>query len=65
MDDTDDIHEAALERLRADERAPAVLEKEIGVPAGTLRDIKKNICTNPRWKTVKQIAAYYFPKLAA
>lgn len=60
-----DIYDAALKRLRADNRAPAILEKEIRVPAGTLRDIKKGLCKNPRVKTVKQIVAYYFPKTQA
>jgi hypothetical protein len=59
-----DIYDAALRRLRADARAPAELEKEIGVPAGTLRDLKNNLCTNPRMKTVKKIVAHYFPKFA-
>ena len=57
-----DIYDAALRRLRADNRTTAELEKEISVPATTLRDIKKDICTNPRFKTVKKIVAYYFPK---
>lgn len=59
-----DIYDAALRRLKADDRAPAVLKKEIGIPAGTLRDIKKGLCENPRVKTVKKIVAYYFPKAA-
>lgn len=60
-----DIYDAAIKRLKADNRTPAALQEQIGVPAGTLRDIKKDLCKNPRVKTVKQIVAYYFPKLAA
>lgn len=59
-----DFYDAALRRLRADDRAPSALEKAIGVPEETLRDIKKGVCKNPRVKTVKKIVAHYFPKAA-
>jgi hypothetical protein len=54
-----DIYEEALEKLRADERSLNVLEQVIGVPAETLRDIKRRIVTDPRMTTLRKIVAHY------
>lgn len=54
-----DVYEEALKKLRADERSCNALERKIGVPAETLRDIKQRIVKNPRYDTLKRIAAFY------
>lgn len=59
-----DLYDAALKRLRADTRSPAELGKGMKLPAGTVRDIKKGICDNPRLKTVRRVVKFYFPSAA-
>lgn len=56
-----DIYEASLKRLKADSRSPRELSEFIDAPPGTLRDIKKGICKNPAFYTVRKIALGYFP----
>jgi transcriptional regulator with XRE-family HTH domain len=56
-----DSYETALRKLRADRRTLAELEAATGIPAETLRDIRKRICKNPRYETVKKLAKYYEP----
>ena len=59
-----DIYDAALKRLKADPRRPRDLKDDMGLPISTIREIQEGICKNPRWKTVRKIALYYFPKAA-
>lgn len=54
-----DSYEAALKKLRADQRSLNELEIAIGIPAETLRDIKNRICKNPRFDTLKKLARHY------
>lgn len=54
-----DIYEEALKKLRADTRTLNELEKAIGLPAETIRDIKNRIVLSPRYDTLKKIAAHY------
>lgn len=54
-----DPYEEGLKKLRADRRSNNELERVIGIPAETIRDIRQRICTNPRFQTVKKIARHY------
>ena len=54
-----DIYELALKKLAADERSLNELEREIGVPSETLRDIKSGHVASPRFDTLKRIAKFY------
>jgi DNA-binding Xre family transcriptional regulator len=54
-----DPYELALKRLRSDRRSLNELEREIGIPAETLRDIKRRIVKFPRFDTLKRLVAYY------
>lgn len=54
-----DIYENALRKLRADKRSLNRLEEEIGIPAETLRDIKRRIVKNPRLNTLRALAKHY------
>jgi hypothetical protein len=56
-----DIYDASIKRLQADSRTPRELSDYLRIPAGTLRDIKKGICKDPSFSTVKKIALGYFP----
>jgi hypothetical protein len=54
-----DIYEESLKKLRADSRTLGELEKAIGLPAETIRDIKNRIVKSPRFDTLKKIARHY------
>ena len=54
-----DPYEVVIGRLKADSNSLETLEKEIGVAAETLRDIRSGHVTNPRIDTLRKIAAYY------
>jgi DNA-binding Xre family transcriptional regulator len=54
-----DVYEEALKKLRTDRRSLNELERAIGLPAETLRDIKHRIVKNPRLDTLKKIRAHY------
>jgi hypothetical protein len=54
-----DLYDLALKKLKEDPRGYLELEREIGLPWTTLRDIKEGVTKSPRFATVKQIAAYY------
>ena len=54
-----DIYELALKKLATDSRSLNELEREIGVPSETLRDIKSGHVGSPRFDTLKKIAQYY------
>jgi hypothetical protein len=54
-----DIYEEALKKLRADKRTLNELERAIGLPAETIRDIKERITRSPRLDTVKKIVRHY------
>jgi hypothetical protein len=54
-----DRYEQALAKLIADERGPTELEQLTGLPAETLRDLKNKTTTNPRFNTLKALAAFY------
>jgi DNA-binding Xre family transcriptional regulator len=54
-----DVYEEALKKLRADRRSFNELEEVIGIPAETIRDIKRRIVKNPRLDTLRKIVAVY------
>lgn len=54
-----DLYEDALKKLRADKRSLNELERAIGLPAETIRDIKRRIVRWPRYDTLKKIAEHY------
>lgn len=54
-----DSYEAALKKLRADQRTLNELEEATGIPAETLRDLKNRISKNPRYNTLKKLARHY------
>jgi DNA-binding Xre family transcriptional regulator len=54
-----DAYDEALKRLRTDRRSCNELERVIGLPAETIRDIKQRIVKNPRLDTLKKIKAHY------
>lgn len=54
-----DPYEHGLKKLRADPRSINELERVIGIPAETIRDLKRRICKNPRYTTLKKIARHY------
>jgi transcriptional regulator with XRE-family HTH domain len=53
-----DIYEAALKRLRTDKRTHNELERVVGLPAETIRDIRNGITTNPRFDTMRRLAKW-------
>lgn len=54
-----DPYDAVIGRLKADDRSNNDLEKECGVPAETLRDIRSGHIKSPRLDTLRKIAALY------
>lgn len=54
-----DVYEEALKKLRADRRSFNELEEITGIPAETIRDIKRRIVKNPRLDTLRKIVAVY------
>lgn len=54
-----DQYAQALKKFRSDKRSLNELEKVIGLPAETLRDIKRRISKFPRYDTIRRIARYY------
>jgi len=60
-----DIYEYAVSRLRSDNHSLSELEKLMGVPAETLRDIKAGRVANPRIDTLRKIVAHYLPSAEA
>lgn len=54
-----DIYEDGLKKLRSDKRSCNELERLIGLPAETIRDIKRRIVRFPRLDTLKAIAKFY------
>ena len=54
-----DIYEKALNKLRADARPLNELERRSGIPAETLRDIKRGIVESPRYSTLKKLSRFY------
>lgn len=59
-----DIYEAALKKLRADQRPLLELEEVIGIPWTTLRDIKNRTTKEPQYHTLKKLAKHYGPEAA-
>lgn len=57
-----DFYDAALRRLKADDRSPGKLGREMKLPMETVRDIKNGVNKDPRLSTLKKITAFYFPK---
>jgi DNA-binding Lrp family transcriptional regulator len=60
-----DIYEEALKKLRADKRTLNELERAIGLPAETIRDIRERITKSPRLDTMKKIVKHYEQQQAA
>ena len=54
-----DIYEQALKKLKAEKRGFNELERETGIPAETLRDLKNGISRFPRFDTVRALAKFY------
>ena len=54
-----DPYDAVIRRLKDDERSNNDLEKECGVPAETIRDIRSGHIKNPRLGTLRKIAGLY------
>ena len=54
-----DMYGIALKKLRADRRSINEMERAIGIPAETLRDIKRGIVRHPRYDTLQKIARHY------
>lgn len=54
-----DIYDEPLRRLRRDKRPANEIERESGVPAETVRDLRNGITTDPRLSTVKKLASHY------
>lgn len=59
-----DVYEEALKKLRADRRSFNELEEITGIPAETIRDIKRRIVKNPRLDTLRKIVAVYHSEAA-
>ena len=54
-----DIYDLAIKKLGADRRPFNQLERDSGIPAETLRDIKRRIVKSPRFHTLKKLAKFY------
>jgi hypothetical protein len=60
-----DHYDRALKRLRDDERPLNELERQSGIPAETLRDMKNNPDISPRLNTLKKLVGLYYPSRRA
>ncbi len=54
-----DIQDFVLGHLKADSRSLNEMERNIGVPAETLRDIRSGFVKSPRIDTLRKIATHY------
>lgn len=54
-----DVYEDALRKLRADRRSLNKLEEVSGIPAETIRDIKRRIVKFPRLDTLQKLRRLY------
>lgn len=49
----------ALRKLKRDKRSLVEIEMATGIPAETLRDIKRGITKSPRFSTMRSLVDYY------